>query len=193
MRDSQPQQCKGNRAGGEGQGEFPEFWGRREGCPRNQQGKAETQTLLLGLFVLAGHSSGNEGTAGTAGSLPSHPQPTEQHPRNAGGEKPVQGISVKQGRQTSKDIPDILAGRRLRAPKSNGNSTKPNCLMCMNKTSISLTNTETITWTAKAPQNRLDKNIPGHRVWKRCFSSKALFLHSWCVTVWVCLGIFPSM
>lgn len=59
----------------------------------------------------------------------------------------------------SKDIPDTLAGRRSRAPKSNGDSTKPNCLMCMNNTRIPLLNTETTMWAAKAPQNLLDKTF----------------------------------
>lgn len=169
-----------------------------EGCLRNKEGKEETQVVVLGLFLPAGHSSGNEAIAGTAGaarsarSPPSHPWLKEQHHRNAGGEKPVQGFSVKQEHHTSKDIPDILPGRRLRAPKLNGNSTKPNCLMAMNNTTISLLNTETTIWTAKVPHNLLDKNIPGHRVWNRHFSSKTLFLHSWFVVVWVCLGIFPS-
>lgn len=56
--------------------------------------------------------------------------------------------------------------------------------MCRNNLSISILNTETTIWTAKVPQNLLHKNIPGHQVWKRRFSSKRLFLYSWFAVVW---------
>lgn len=50
----------------------------------------------------------------------------------------------------------------------------PSCAIIT--TRVSPSQIQTSIWTAKEPQNLLDTNIPGHRVWKRCFSSKPLFL-----------------